>query len=133
MAASEKTEVHHHVPRSLLSVYDRAMARAELDGAALQLWIDFEEECHRCGVSPDLSREELESVVESSAAEVSYEEHRFQIHAADWSRWGRLGGLKVLELYGPAYFEALAKRRWRKISAEELDSIRASILVRGAA
>jgi hypothetical protein len=75
-------------------------------------------------VSPDLSREELEAAIESSAVEVSREEHRGEIHAADWHRWGRMGGLKVLELYGPRYFAALAHRRWRRITPADLARIR---------
>jgi hypothetical protein len=124
MAAGGKTEVHHRIPRSLLAAHDRMTAHGELDGAALQAWFDFEEECHRRGVSSDLSREELEDAIEGSAVEVSREEHRGEIHAADWTRWGRMGGLRVLELYGPAYFVNLARRRWRRITAEELTRVR---------
>ncbi len=122
--AAGKTEVHHRIPRSLLVAHDRMTAHGELDGAALQAWFDFEEECHRRGVSPDLSREELEAAIEGSTVEVSREEHRGEIHAADWPRWGRMGGLRVLELYGPAYFVALARRRWSWITAEELARVR---------
>ncbi len=124
MPKDEKTEVHHRIPRSLLAAHDRMTTRGELDGAALQARFDFEEECHMRGVNPDLSWEELEAAVEGSRMEVSREEHRREIHAADWPRWGRMGGLRVLELYGPAYFVALARRRWRRITAEELGSVR---------
>ena len=124
MTAGGKTEVHHRVPRGLLAAYDRMMARGELDGDALQAWFDFEEECFRRGVSPDLSREELEAAIEGSTVEVSREEHRGKIHAADWPRWGRMGGLKMLELYGPTYFVALARRRWCRITPEELACVR---------
>lgn len=124
MIENAETEVHHRVPRSLLSLHDRMVGREGLDGAALQAWFDFEEECRRAGVSPDLSRKELEATIEGSAVEVSREEHRGAIHAADWPRWGRMGGLKVLELYGPRYFAALAHRRWRRISPEELARVR---------
>ncbi len=124
MAAGSKTEVHHCIPRSLLAVHDRMTARGELDGAALQAWFDFEEECHRRGVSPDLSREELEAAIEGSTVEVSREEHRGEIHAVDWPRWGRMGGLRVLDLYGPTYFVALARCRWRRITADELIHVR---------
>jgi len=119
-----ETEGHHRVPRSLLSLHDRMMACEGLDGAALQAWFDFEGECRRHGVSPDLSREELEAAIEDSVVEVSREEHRGTIHAADWTRWGRMGGLRVLELYGPHYFVALAHRRWRRIAPEELATVR---------
>jgi hypothetical protein len=124
MPNDEETEVHHRIPRSLLAAQDRVVAHGELDGAALQAWFDFEEECHRQGVSPGLTREELEAAVEGSTVEVSREEHRGEIHATDWPRWGRMGGLRVLELYGPPYFVALARRRWSRITAQELGSIR---------
>lgn len=124
MATGGKTEVHHRIPRSLLAAHDRMTAYGEVDGAALQAWFDFEEECHRCGVSPDRSREELEAAIEGSTVEVTQEEHRGEIHAADWPRWGRMGGLRVLELYGPAYFVALARRRWSRITADELEGVR---------
>lgn len=124
MPEDGKTELHHRIPRGLLAAHDRMTARGELDGAALQARFDFEEECHRWGVSPDLSRKELEATVEGSTVEVSREEHRGEIHAADWPRWGRMGGIRVLELYGPSYFVALARRRWRRITAEELGRVR---------
>lgn len=124
MTGGGKTEVHHRIPRSLLVAHDRTTACGELDGAALQAWLDFEEECHSHGVSPDLSREELEAAIEGSTARVSREEHRSEIHAADWPRWGRMGGLRVLELYGRSYFVALARRRWSRITADELESVR---------
>jgi hypothetical protein len=119
-----ETEVHHRVPRSLLSLHDRMAGRDELDGAALQAWFDFEEGCRRAGVSPDLSRNELEAAIEGSVVEITHEEHRGETHATDWPRWGRMGGLKVLELYGAAYFGHLARRRWRRISPEDLTRIR---------
>jgi hypothetical protein len=124
MAAGGKTEVHHRISRSLLAAHDRMTACGELDGAALQAWFDFEEECHRRGVSPDLSREEIEDAIEGSTVEVSWEEHRIEIRDADWPRWGRMGGLRVLKLYGPTYFIALARRRWSRITADELESVR---------
>ena len=120
----EATEIHHRVPRRLLASYDRMRAHAALDGEALQLWFEYEELLLRFGLDPDLSREELEEVIEFSAVEVTYEEHRSEIHAADWPRWGRKGGLATLERYGRAYFAHLARRRWRKITAEELTRIR---------
>ena len=124
MIENAETEVHHRVPRSLLAMHDRATERAELDGTALQAWLDFEEECHRRGVSPDLSREELQVAIENSTVEITRQEHREKIHAADWPRWGRMGGLRVLELYGATYFRHLARLRWNRITAVELVSIR---------
>ena len=124
MIENAETEVHHRIPKSLLTLHDRMVACGELDGTALQAWLDFEEECHRCGVSPDLSREELQAAIENSTVKITREEHRLKIHATDWPRWGRMGGLRVLELYGATYFRHLARLRWNRITAVELVSIR---------
>ena len=124
MIENAETEVHHRVPRSLLTLHDRMAGCEELDGAALQAWFDFEEECHRRSVDPGLSREELQVAIENSTVEIPRQEHRETIHAADWPRWGRMGGLRVLELYGATYFRHLARLRWNRITARELVSIR---------
>lgn len=131
MTEIARTEVHHRVPRCLLAAHDRATSHAELDGAAIQAWLDYEEECARFGVSADLSREELEEAIEASAVEVSWERHRLEIHAADWPAWGRLGGLETLRRYGRAWFSHLAKRRWGRIPPEQLAAFRESILAEG--
>lgn len=117
---SEATEVHHRVPRRLLAAYDRMVARERLDAEALQLWFECEGMLLDHGLDPDVSREELERAIEASAVEVTHEEHRSGIHGADWSRWGREGGLATLERYGHAWYRQLALRRWRKITAGEL-------------
>lgn len=124
MIENSETEVHHRIPRGLLSLHGRMAGCKELDGAALQAWFDFEEECYRRGVSPDHSREDLITAIENSTVEVTREEHRGEIHAADWHRWGRMGGLKVLELYGATYFRYLARLRWNRITARDLVNIR---------
>lgn len=108
-------------------MHDRMKEREELDGAALQAWFDYEEECYRCGVSPDLSREELQEAIDNSTVELTRAEHRQEIHAADWPRWGRRGGLRVLELYGATYFKHLAHLRWNRITSRDLVSIRARL------
>lgn len=118
------TEVHHRVPRRLLATHDRMAAREQLDGEALQLWFEYEELLFEFGLAPDLSRKELVEAIEASAVMVSYEEHRSRIHAADWVRWGREGGLVTLERYGRAWFRHLARRRWRRITAGELARVR---------
>lgn len=120
----EATEVHHRVPRRLLAVYDRMVARERLDGEALQLWFEYEGLLLEFGLDPDVSREELERAIEASAVEVTHEEHRSEIHAADWPSWGRKGGLATLERHGRAWFRHLALRRWRQITAGELARIR---------
>ena len=120
----EATEVHHRVPRRLLAAYDRMMAREQLDGEALQLWFEYEGLLLEFGLAPDISREELERAIEASAILVTREEHRSEIHAADWPRWGHKGGLATLERYGRGWFWHLALRRWNRITAEELACVR---------
>ena len=34
--------------------------------------------------------------------------------------WGRLGGLTTFYRYGPAYYRLMARRRWEKVTAEDL-------------
>jgi hypothetical protein len=110
----EATEVHHQVPRRLLAAHDRMRAHTALNGEVLQLWFAYEGLLLEFGLDPDISREELEQVIEASVVEIAYEEHRFEIHATDWPRWGRKGGLATLERYGRIWFVHLARRRWRK-------------------
>jgi hypothetical protein len=118
------TEVHHRVPRRLLAAHDRMLAHDRLDGEALKLWFEYEGLLFEYGLDPDISRAELEQAIEASAVEVSYEEHRSRIHAPDWPRWGRKGGLVTLERYGRIWFVHLARWRWRKITAGELARVR---------
>lgn len=118
-AERAKGEVHHGVPRCLLRLRDRADARPELDGEGLQRWLDYEFEALRWGVDPDVSREDLASLVEGSTVVLDRDEHR-ERHAGDFARWGRRGGIATLSRYGTAWFSLLAKRRWRKITAETL-------------
>lgn len=126
-AADEaKREVHHGVPRCLLKLRDRADAHPELDGEGLQRWLDYEFEALRWGVDPDVSREDLASLVEGSTMELDPYEHR-ERHAEDFSRWGRRGGLATVRRYGTAWFSLLARRRWGKIDAEVLAEAFAAI------
>ena len=119
-AAAVVVEVHHEVPRCLLGMRDRADAHPEpLSGIGIQLWLDYECEAMRCGVDPDVGRDELATLIDGSTVELSREEHRTD-HAEDFAWWGRRGGLATLRLYGPGWFGMLARRRWRKITAEAL-------------
>jgi len=120
----EATEVHHQVPRRLLAAHDRMRAHTALNGEALQLWFEYEGLLFEHGLDPDLSREELEEVMEASTVQVTYKEHRYAIHDEDWPRWGRKGGLATLERYGRTYFAHLARRRWGRITAGELARVR---------
>jgi hypothetical protein len=120
-------EVHHRVPRHLLSAYDRMAAHPELDGEGIELALEFAELAMRYGVGDagSLTREELAGRIESSCVELPREEHR-EAHAADWREWGSWGGRTTLARYGRRYFHHLARRRWRKVSAGELARLRES-------
>ena len=120
----ESTEIHHRVPRHLLDAHDRMQTHAALDGVALQLWFEYEGLLLEFGLDPDVSREELQEAIESSAVVVTYEEHRSYIHAPDWPRWGRKGGLATFKRYGRGWFACLARRRWGRITAGELARVR---------
>ncbi len=119
--AACRFEVHHRIPRCLLGQFDRASS-GELDGAGLQSWFEWEEEAFRYGVDPYVTRGELAVLIEGSTVELGADEHRTTHSAAgDFVRWGRLGGLKTLALYGPGWFVLLARRRWEKVTAAQLE------------
>ncbi|QIN78352.1 hypothetical protein GBA65_07265 [Rubrobacter marinus] len=120
-------EVHHRVPRHLLTAYDRMTAHPELDGEGIGLALEFVERAMRYGVddADSLTREELARRIESSRVELPRGEHR-EAHAADWREWGSWGGRTTLARYGRRYFHHLARRRWRQVSAAELARLRES-------
>ena len=125
--AARRFEIHHRVPRCLLGSFDRA-ASGELDAAGLQAWFEWEEEAFRYGVDPDISREDLVGLIDSSATLLPVGEHRAgHSQAGDFARWGRRGGLSTLARYGRGWFVLLACRRWKKIGPETLDGYRAEI------
>jgi hypothetical protein len=126
--AACRFEVHHRVPRCLLGFFDRA-ASGELDGAGLQAWFDWEEEAFRYGVDPDISRENLVGLIDSSVMPIPASDHRAgHLEAGDFARWGRLGGLETLRRYGRPWFVLLGRRRWGRVGAEALASYRAERL-----
>ena len=65
-AQTAAVQVHHRVPRCLLRLRDQADAHTDLDGAALQAWLDYEAEAQEHGVDPDLSRDELAELIDGS-------------------------------------------------------------------
>jgi hypothetical protein len=71
----------------------------------------------------EISRGDLERLVEASAVLLEREKHRL-IHGSDWQRWGRRGGLATLRRYGTSWYSALARKRWGKLEAEDLDRAR---------
>lgn len=115
-----ESHVHHRIPRCLLSAYDRG--HGPLDGAEdLADWWDWQEEAYRYGVDPEISRDELAAMIEASTVEIPGDEHRSgHSGAGDFERWGRLGGLRTLALYGAPWFSLLALRRWEKVGPGKL-------------
>jgi hypothetical protein len=125
--ATAPREVHHRVARCVLGLRDRADACADpLSAEGLALWMDYELEALRFGVDPDISCDELAALIEGSTVEIAREEHR-NGHASDFARWGRRGGLVTVRRYGTAWFTLLARRRWERISAEELSVVFAAM------
>ena len=122
---SNTKEVHHRVPRHLISAYARMVAHPELDGEGIELALVFVELAMRYGVedAESITRQELAEKIESSRVELPREEHR-EAHAADWREWGSWGGKTTLARYGRRYFRFLARRRWGRITTEELARVR---------
>ena len=119
------THLHHRIPRSLLKVYDRGHGPG-LEPEDLAAYFEWEEEAFRYGVNPDVSREELGSLIKASTVEMAEDEHKANHSAAgDFVRWGQLGGLETLRRYGRPWFALLGRRRWGRIGAGALDNYRA--------
>jgi hypothetical protein len=114
-------EVHHTAPRCLLRLWDEA--QGELRVAGVGAWLEFEHECRRWNVPVEIDRESLERLVEASTEVLEREKHRL-VHANDWQRWGRRGGLSTVRRYGTEWMSALALKRWGRISADDLASMR---------
>ncbi len=119
--AAHTGERHHAAPRCLLRLHEEA--EGELRLAGVGAWLEFELEAERWGVPVEIPREDLEALVEHSTVVMEREKHRL-LHATDWQRWGRRGGLATLRRYGSDWFALLALRRWGRISAEDLDAAR---------
>jgi hypothetical protein len=108
-SATATVELHHRVPRFLLRLRDRADSCAEpLSAEALALWMDYECEALLFGVDPDTPREELAAMIDGSTSEISRQEHHV-VHAGDFARWGRKGGLATARCYGTAWMTLLAR------------------------
>ena len=119
IAPAPSVELHHGVPRCLLRLRDRADERTEIDGEGIQRWMDWECEALLYGIDPDTPRDELAEMIHRSTAEIPRDEHR-EVHAGDFARWGRRGGLATARRYGTAWMALLARRRWGRITAEAL-------------
>ncbi len=121
--AARNPEAHHAAPRCLLSLHERANGAAALDGEGIEAWLEWEWEATRWRVPVEVSRGELEELVRSSTVVLEREEHRL-LHASDWQRWGRRGGLATLGRYGSDWFSLLALKRWGRITAADLEAAR---------
>jgi hypothetical protein len=115
-------ESHHAAPRCLLKLHERANG-AKLNGEGIQAWVEWEIEAMRWRVPVEISRSELEELVERGAERLDRERHRF-LHESDWQRWGARGGRETLRRYGSDWFALLALKRWDRITAEELNAAR---------
>jgi hypothetical protein len=74
-------------------------------------------------VQVEISREDLEGLVASSEVVLERESHRL-VHQSDWRRWGARDGRETLRRYGSGWFALLARRRWGRLSPEELEAAR---------
>jgi hypothetical protein len=116
-------EIHPAAPRCLISLHEKANG-SSLDGEGIQAWLEWEMEAMRWRVPIEISRHDLEALVEGSGVVLEREKHRI-LHASDWQRWGSRGGRETLRRYGTDWFALLALRRWGRITAQDLDAARA--------
>ena len=118
--AAHDAEVHHAAPRCLVSLHERANG-LPLEGEGIQAWLEWEWEAMRWRVPVEISRAELEALVERSAVVLERERHRL-VHGEDWRRWGARGGRETLRRYGADWFSLLALRRWGRLTPEDLEA-----------
>ena len=62
----------HHAPRCLLPLHEKAN-ESSLDGEGLQAWLEWEMEAMRRRVPVEISREDLEAMVEASGVALEQE------------------------------------------------------------
>ena len=121
MEAQER-EAHHAVARRLLRLHERANG-TRLDGEGIQAWLEWEWEATRWRVPAELSRAELERLVERSA-ELLERERPGLLRESDRQRWGSRGGRETVRRYGNSWMSLLALKRWGRITAAELEAAR---------
>jgi hypothetical protein len=120
--AARDLETHHAAPQCLLGLHERANGTS-LDGEGIQAWLEWEWEATRWRVPVEISRADLEELVERSIEVLERERHRL-LHGSDWQRWGSRGDRETVRRYGAEWMALLALRRWGRITAEELDAAR---------
>jgi hypothetical protein len=74
--AAHKPEVDHAAPRCLLVLHERANGKTTLDGEGIQAWVEWEWEAIRWRVPVEISRSELEELVERSGELLERERYR---------------------------------------------------------
>ena len=87
--ASNNPQVHHGIPPSLLTLHQKANG-TELDGEGIQAWLEWEMEALRWRVPIEISRDELEALVDSY--EVPQPEDRQLLCKGDRSEPETVGG-----------------------------------------
>ena len=85
--------------------------------------MEWELEATRWRVPVEISRADLEELVEASEVMLEREVHRL-VHEGDWRRWGSRGGRETLRRYGADWFSLLALRRCGRITPSELEAAR---------
>src|ERR671921_1453057 len=118
--SSVTREAHHAATRCLISLHEKANGTS-LDGEDIQAWLEWE--AMRWRVPVEISRDDLQALVERSTVVLERDKHRL-IHESDWRRGGARGGRETLKRYGPRWFALLARRRWGRIGPEELEAAR---------
>jgi hypothetical protein len=89
---TDKPEGHRAAPRCPLTLHERANGTTtSLDGEAIQAWVERELEAMRRRVPVEVSRTELEALVEKSAELLETERHGLP-HEGDRQGWGSRGG-----------------------------------------
>jgi hypothetical protein len=73
---SREEELHHAAPRSLLSLHEKANGSISLDGEGIQAWVEWEMEAMRWRVPVEISRDDLERMVEESGVVLERKKHR---------------------------------------------------------
>ena len=64
---AQRGKIPYPVPRCLLKRHEKANGTTELDGEGIQAWLEWEMEALRWRVPVEISRVDLEELVEASA------------------------------------------------------------------
>ena len=91
--AARKPEVHHGVPRCLLTLHEQANGTS-LNGEGIQAWLEWEMEALMWKVPIEITQEELEALVDSS--EVPQQEDRQLLYKGDRSELETVGEARAV-------------------------------------